>query len=55
MLDIKLLRDDPERIATNLRDRGVRVFDDLSGDDWPAQTVARLQGLEQRYRELWLR
>ena len=52
MLDIKLLRDDPERIATNLRDRGVRVFDDLSGDDWPAQTVSRLQALDQRYREL---
>jgi seryl-tRNA synthetase len=53
MLDIKLLRDDPERIATNLRDRGVRVFDDLTtGDDWHAQTVARLQSLDARYREL---
>jgi seryl-tRNA synthetase len=52
MLDIKLLRDDPERIASNLRDRGVRVFDDLSGDDWPHEAVARLAGLDQRYREL---
>jgi seryl-tRNA synthetase len=52
MLDIKLLREDPERIATNLRDRGVRVFDDLSSDDWPHEAVARLVGLDQRYREL---
>jgi seryl-tRNA synthetase len=55
MLDIKLLRDDPERIATNLRDRGVRVFDDLTnptGEDWPREAVARLVGLDQRYREL---
>jgi seryl-tRNA synthetase len=51
MLDIKLLRDDPERIATNLRDRGVRVFDDL-GDDWPREAVARLVDLDQRYRGL---
>jgi seryl-tRNA synthetase len=52
MLDIKLLRDDPERIATNLRDRGVRVFEDLTGDDWPREAVARLVSLDQRYREL---
>jgi seryl-tRNA synthetase len=58
MLDIKLLRDDPERIATNLRDRGVRVFDDLTGptgqamDDWPREVVARLVSLDHRYREL---
>jgi seryl-tRNA synthetase len=52
MLDIKLLRDDPERIATNLRDRGVRVFDDLGDDDWPREAVARLVNLDQRYREL---
>lgn len=31
MLDIKLLRDDPERIATKLRDHGVFVFDSISG------------------------
>jgi len=55
MLDIKLLRDDPERIAQNLRDRGTRVFEDIadSGDaDWATQTVARLASLDARYREL---
>jgi seryl-tRNA synthetase len=52
MLDIKLLRDDPERIATNLRDRGVRVFDDLSSEDWPHEAVTRLLSLDQRHREL---
>jgi seryl-tRNA synthetase len=52
MLDIKLLRDDPERIATNLRDRGVRVFEDLGSEDWPHEAVARLVSLDQRYREL---
>jgi seryl-tRNA synthetase len=52
MLDIKLLREDSERIAHNLRDRGVRVFEDIEAEDWPAQTVARLAELDTRYREL---
>jgi seryl-tRNA synthetase len=52
MLDIKLLRDDPERIAVNLRDRNVRVFADLDGDDWADQTVARLRELDTNYRAL---
>ncbi|PRP94730.1 Serine--tRNA ligase [Enhygromyxa salina] len=53
MLDIKLLRDDPERITQNLRDRGVRVFDDLSSEsDWASEAVARLAEFDQRYREL---
>lgn len=52
MLDIKLLREDPERIATNLRDRGVRVFDDLGSDDWAHEAVTRLLSLDARYREL---
>ncbi|MEM6994479.1 MAG: serine--tRNA ligase [Myxococcota bacterium] len=54
MLDIKLLRDDPERIAANLRARNVSVFEDLSpsGDGWAAATVERLVALDRRYREL---
>ena len=52
MLDIKLLRDDPERIVQNLRDRNVRVFSDLEGDDWAAATVDRLRELDQKYRDL---
>ncbi len=52
MLDIKLLRDEPERIAQNLRDRNVRVFADIEGEDWAAQTVARLAELDAGYRAL---
>lgn len=52
MLDIKLLRDEPERIAANLRDRKVRVFSDIEGEDWASATVERLRGLDERYREL---
>lgn len=53
MLDIKLLRDDPESIAKNLRDRSVRPFDDLpEGDDWPQVAVDRLSELDRRYLDL---
>ena len=56
MLDIKLLRDAPEQIAANLRDRGTRPFDDLadssSTDDWATLTVRRLAELDERYRDL---
>lgn len=52
MLDIKLLRDEPERLAQNLRDRNVRVFPDLLADDWPTQTVARLSELDAHHRAL---
>ncbi|KIG19288.1 Seryl-tRNA synthetase [Enhygromyxa salina] len=55
MLDIKLLRDEPERIAQNLRDRGTRVFTDIAdtpASDWAAQTVARLVSLDGTYRDL---
>ena len=55
MLDIKLLRDDPERIAQNLRDRGSRLFDDLPDEgegDWATQSVARLVSLDANYRAL---
>ncbi|MCX4240809.1 serine--tRNA ligase [Paraliomyxa miuraensis] len=55
MLDIKLLREEPDRLRDNLRDRNARVFDDSSpseGDDWAARTVERLGRLDQRYRDL---
>lgn len=59
MLDIKLLREDPDRLRQNLQDRNARVFDDLSpGDEsddgagWAASTVQRLAELDQRYRDL---
>src|SRR5690606_15481962 len=57
MLDIKLLRDEPERITENLRDRNVRVFTDIAdssagGDDWAAQTVTRLAEMDANYRAL---
>lgn len=52
MLHIKLLREEPERIATNLRDRNVRVFDDLDGEGWAEASVERLRGFDERYREL---
>jgi seryl-tRNA synthetase len=49
MLDIKLLRDHPERIARNLQDRNVRVFPDSQGSE---ADVERLRELDARYREL---
>lgn len=54
MLDIKLLRDDPEALRQNLEDRRARVFEDLSpgGDDWASRTVERLRALDQRWRDL---
>jgi seryl-tRNA synthetase len=54
MLDIKLLRDDPELIRRTLDDRRVTVFDDLpAGDDGTsARTVERLVALDSGYRAL---
>ena len=52
MLDIKLLRDDSQRIALNLADRRARVFDDLGpadGPDWAERTTARLVEQDRRY------
>jgi seryl-tRNA synthetase len=57
MLDIKLLREQPEALRTNLEDRRARVFDDLApadGSDWAARSVERLLQLDQRYRDLLL-
>jgi seryl-tRNA synthetase len=56
MLDIKLLRESPAEIATNLAARNVRIFDDLgsdeAGDGWAQATVERLAGLDHAYLEL---
>ncbi|MFV8752409.1 serine--tRNA ligase [Nannocystaceae bacterium ST9] len=53
MLDIKLLREQPELVARNLRDRNVRVFADSEpGEDWPQRAVERLRALDAHCREL---
>ena len=57
MLDIKLLRDDPDLIVRTLVDRGVRLFEDLDasssqGQAWAEQSVARLVEFDRKYREL---
>lgn len=52
MLDIKLLRDEPDALARNLADRNVVIFEDLapSVPDWAASTVARLVALDASWR-----
>ncbi|HEY0134175.1 MAG TPA: serine--tRNA ligase [Nannocystis sp.] len=55
MLDIKLLRDDSQKIAQNLADRHARVFADLGpadGPDWATRTTDRLVALDRRYLDL---
>lgn len=55
MLDIKLLREQPDALRTNLEDRRTRIFDDLSPadhPDWAARSVERLTRLDQAYRDL---
>ena len=52
MLDIKLLRTEPELLVTTLRDRGVRVFEDLTDGEWAKASVDRLVELDERYRSL---
>lgn len=53
MLDIKLLREQPDLLVQNLRDRNARVFADQDlGDEWPQRSVDRLRELDARYREL---
>ncbi len=55
MLDIKLLREQPDVLRQNLLDRHVRVFDDLPPGDseqWASSSIERLQTLDQRYRDL---
>jgi seryl-tRNA synthetase len=52
MLDIKLLRDDPDAVARNLADRNVVVFDDLGTavPDWASKTIARMAELDTTWR-----
>ena len=54
MLDIKLLRDDSQRIAQNLADRQVRVTipgqPPAEGDDWAARTTEGLVALDRKSR-----
>ncbi len=54
MLDLRILRDDPDRLRENLAIRKIAVFDDLppQAPDWAAATVARLSELDRRYRAL---
>ena len=53
MLDIKLLRHEPDLLRRNLEDRGVGVFEDIErgSPDWAAKSIARLQEIDQRYRD----
>ncbi len=52
MLDIKLLRTEPDLLVTTLRDRGTRVFEDLTDGDWAKASIERLVELDERYRSL---
>lgn len=54
MLDIKLLRNEPERLKQNLSARGVAVFADIGSDteDWASRSIDRLVALDKRYRDL---
>ncbi len=54
MLDIKLLRTEPERLTRNLADRCAAIFDDLrpGTEGWEVRTVERLQSLDRAYRDL---
>jgi seryl-tRNA synthetase len=53
MLDIKLLREEPDLIRRTLGERGVRPFEDLAdGDDWASVAVERLAALDRRYLDL---
>lgn len=53
MLDIKLLRDDPELVRRTLEERRVSIFADLAeAPDRVAQTVERLVAIDRRYLDL---
>lgn len=55
MLDITLLRTQPELIRATLAERGAGIFEDIAPgatEDWAERTVARLVGLDRRYRDL---
>ncbi len=52
MLDIKLLRDDPDLLAKNLEDRRAGVFDDVpvGSPGWAKASVSRLAELDASWR-----
>lgn len=54
MLDIKLLRTEPELLRQNLEDRRVSAFDDIEvgSEGWSSRSIERLQAIDQRYRDL---
>ena len=54
MLDLKLLRDEPQRLVENLEHRRAQIFDDLpsSADGWAKATVDRIVALDARYRDV---
>ncbi len=52
MLDIKLLRTEPDLLVSTLRDRGVRLFEDLTEGDWAKASIDRLVELDGQYRSL---
>ncbi|MEE9384518.1 MAG: serine--tRNA ligase [Nannocystaceae bacterium] len=53
MLDIKLLREDPQRIRRTLEDRQVRLFPDLANRaQWAAESTKRLAALDRSYLDL---
>lgn len=53
MLDIKLLRDEPDLLAKNLEDRRAAIFDDVpvGPAGWAATSIERLAQLDARWRE----
>lgn len=56
MLDIRLLRTEPQLLRQNLEDRGVSLFDDIAvgSEGWSTRSIERLSGLDAEYRDLLL-
>lgn len=56
MLDIRLLRTEPQRLRQNLEDRGVGLFDDIpvGSEEWSTRSIERLSELDAEYRDLLL-
>src|SRR5690606_15095968 len=56
MLDVRLLRTEPQLLRQNLEQRGVALFDDIpvGSDDWSTKTIDRIVALDTEYRDLLL-
>lgn len=54
MLDLKLLRDEPQRLVENLEHRRTQIFDDLPAAEagWAQATIDRLVALDAHYRDV---